>query len=1292
MLVNPDIEEKQKRKALWEKGYWVIPEGLDTSNFDFTWRPYVYERPYTHQFGTQWQRTGGPSFVIPESEGIKYHNAQHAIKLPNKTNFVKITNESVKFDYSWHPDDTDPPYIYVFTFKNKYNDEAEHVLEYHTPGSTDKKYLPYYNQIQFEIPHYTIETTLKALIDQYPTEKFWAVPKYLDCTDFDFNWRPNYYDAPYLHQFGTQWNHTGGPCLVVPDYLGIKYQFYQYAIQLPDESVKKYDIETTLEDLIEKHPNEHFWAIPKDIDITDFDFSWLPDKYERPYIHEFGTQWQPTGGPKYIVPNNEGYKYQTVLQARKIIATPQYDIETTLKDLMLEHPNEKFWAIPKGINKQKFDFSWQPHDREEPYLHIFGTQWQSTGGPVFVVPSARGSKFEDSQQAEMLEMKDNYKKVIINEEIDFDYSWHPNDNDPPYIYVFNLEYHYPTKISEPALEYRVLGATDYKYMTFPIVKPKPIEQYVIETTLEDLLEQHPEEMFWALPKNLDVSKFDFTWRPYKYDASYIHEFGTQWQSTGGPMFVVPNFQGIKYQTHQHAIRLATSKEGYVRLIDEDVFFDYSWHPNVNDPAYIYVFKMKYEYHEHRKEYVLEYHVPGAIDRKYMEYPMATTKEVEKYYIETTVEDLIKQHPDEIFWALNRELKYEEFNFYWMPEESKIHYVHVFGNSDSLDLQTYYVNAPKVLEHGIEYNYVDEQEIKIDTNLNMFYIDRGTNEGQFESLCEKYPNLIKTRYLNSWIETIQRCAKRTETNLFWVLSSDVDYTKFNFDYYPSTWQYRMVHVFGTQWSQWGNTYLINKEDFLLQTKHIRLIEHLSSLNFVKNKVAPIAECLYDIVYINYGNNTNTLSDVRKIANDRNLYEVEYDTDYYKTFTKILEVVGTRKEHFVWVCSSICDYSEFDFKYTCDPETVEQLHIFASNKQKYGDTFLVNVNSLREILPTIEHLNDYKILNFNYKQTAKRLPAPKVIVKDDTHCNAINVEYEFPYQIFVTEDNKNLEIIDEEPLSMWDEKSKNILVTTEGGTRIIVPKEAKSYVKKELYDYPYIIKSKKLEKSKPLDIIFFSNGEACAEENFEHLLKVVKGLPNSVVGVKGIQGRVASQHHAAQMSNTPWYFLINSKLKVNENFDFSWQPDRLQIPKHYIFLATNPVNGLEYGHQATVANNKKLTLNTLVKGLDFTLDSEHEVVNINSGTSTFNCSEWDTWRTAFREVIKIKHYASTMNDLDAKYRLQRWLNVADGNFADWCLKGAEEAVKYYESVNGDFEKLKLTYDWEWIDSYYRKLYTN
>jgi hypothetical protein len=314
---------------------------------------------------------------------------------------------------------------------------------------------------------------------------------------------------------------------------------------------------------------------------------------------------------------------------------------------------------------------------------------------------------------------------------------------------------------------------------------------------------------------------------------------------------------------------------------------------------------------------------------------------------------------------------------------------------------------------------------------------------------------------------------------------------------------------------------------------------------------------------------------------------------------------------------------------------------------------------------------------------RLPAPIVNVSDDTHCGSLDIDYDFPYVVLQTED---IPVVDTEPMSLWDSESKIIKVLSEGATQIIVPKEAKTYVKKELYDYPYIKKSDKLAKSKPLDIIFFSNGESIADKNYEHLLNITKNLPNKVRRIDGVDGRVKSQHAAANTSETSWYFLVNAKLKVSSKFNFNWQPDRLQIAKHYIFRATNPVNGLVYGHQAIVANNKRLTLNNNGVGLDFTMDSEHEVVDINSGIALYNTNEWDTWRTAFRECIKLKKSGTSENN----ERLHTWLTTGIGEFAQYSLQGARHAIEYYEEVDGDFDKLRLSYDWGWLRTYYQNKY--
>jgi hypothetical protein len=356
----------------------------------------------------------------------------------------------------------------------------------------------------------------------------------------------------------------------------------------------------------------------------------------------------------------------------------------------------------------------------------------------------------------------------------------------------------------------------------------------------------------------------------------------------------------------------------------------------------------------------------------------------------------------------------------------------------------------------------------------------------------------------------------------------------------------------------------------------------------------------------------------------------------------------------------------------------LHVFPSGKQKFGDTFFVDVNKTKEIISEMQVLDDYHKVNYNGTLKATRLPEPTIVISDDTHVDAVKLVDSFPYATLITSDNVNLDAIDIEPMSLWTPETKNIIVTSTGATRIVVPKEAMDHVKNELYDYPYIKRAPKLMLSSPLDIVFLSNGEAGAEENWEHLLSATKGIKNRIVRVDGVNGRVAAYHAAAEASNTPWMFTVFAKLKISPKFDWNWQPDRMQAPKHYIFHAKNLVNGLTYGHQAMIAYNKKLTLANEGRGLDFTLDNLHETVPLVSGTAQYNTDEFSTWRTAFREVLKLR-----ADDTDiAKERLNAWLNKAEGNFAQYSIKGAVDADEYYDEVDGDFDALKLSYEWAWL----------
>ena len=1215
-----------KRKNI-KTDSWVLLDNVDETKFDFSWHPDPTDPPYIYKWGCKFYPAEIQhvlEYHVAGATDIKYMKSTVEL-LPNDYWVEHYPVDREHFDFTWRPDPMDPPFIYVWGNKHVDGNVAP-TLEYHVPGATERKHLP-------------------ELIQLLPQpSKFEHLE---NCDGIDYSWIPDPTSPPYIYVWGNQWNKP-------EDKISI-----QYVVEGATEY--KY-----MEERAIRKPCMDNWLVPDNVDVSNFDFSWEPSPKEPAFIYQFGTQHQKTGGPRYIVSDATNIKYIDATRARAL-------------------PSKENWVLPDKIQIQEFDYSWHPDATEQPYTYQFGTQWQLTGGPKYVSPNSIGIKYIDPS---VLHAKASVDMSCwdIPEDIDrntFDFSWHPHPEDPDYIYEFGTQWH-----DRGGPRY-VPNIPDNEMLPIKYIDTRILKATRLATS-----------KYWEIPDNIDKNSFDFSWCPHPDDLAFVYQFGTQHQKTGGPRYVIPGARSTKYIDIQKA-RVLPSRKNWEIPEGLDVSkFDFSWHPDVTEPKSIYQFgTLLDDVHLKDGPRYVDPDNTGTI--VYLENKFVNSEiKYPKYTITTTLEDLINLHPNEIFWAVRDNIDYSNFDFDWVPTKEQAFNINVFGSSESETTQTYFVNA-KFYHQG----YTDKTFInntKIDDEFlstlfvkpNMFLVDRGNVEAQkrFEELKARFPDIQKTRFLNTWVDTISRCVNRSSTELCWILNSELDYAEFNFDYYPNPWQMKMVHVFGTQWSHWGTTYIVNRETFANDTKYINIIEHLSNLNFVKdqNKRARATSNLYDIFVVDHGNKEmfKTFRTIQSKANGKSVNSIDYKGNYLDTFKEILKQVSDKKENYIWICSSICDYTKFDFTYICDPFAREQLHVFPSTTQKYGDTFLVNVNKLRELITGMNTLQDYDKINFNRHMVLNRYPAPEIISDDDTHTSSLDIRFDYPYVVLTTEDNKEIEKIDYEPINLWSKETKNIVIASSGATRVVVPKEVKDVVKREFYDYPYIVKNSRLAKSKPLDIVFLSNGEPGADENYEHLLNVTRGLTNRIVRVDNVNGRVAAYHAAAEASETPWMFTVFAKLKVSNRFDWNWQPDRLQVPKHYVFHAKNPVNGLVYGHQAMIAYNKKITLANTGRGLDFTQDDVHEVVDIVSGVANFNTDEWTTWRTSFREAIKL----CTFSDEISQERLKTWTTVANGNYAQYCLDGANDAVQYFDEVAGDFDLLKLSYDWAWLklrfDSKYGK----
>jgi hypothetical protein len=223
-------------------------------------------------------------------------------------------------------------------------------------------------------------------------------------------------------------------------------------------------------------------------------------------------------------------------------------------------------------------------------------------------------------------------------------------------------------------------------------------------------------------------------------------------------------------------------------------------------------------------------------------------------------------------------------------------------------------------------------------------------------------------------------------------------------------------------------------------------------------------------------------------------------------------------------------------------------------------------------------------------------------------------------------------------------------------------------------------------RPLDIMFVSAGETGEQARYDRLCAV---SGREVRWIQGVQGRENALRAAAEQSQTDWFLVFPGKLWADQHFDFGWQPTRKHQPKHYIFYAQNPVNHLQYGHQAAVAYNRDLVLNQRRWGLDFTMSAAHDIVPLLSGVAQYDSDIWMCWRTAFREAIKLR-LAADAGDQESLGRLLIWQTVGQGDLGWWSRTGTQHGLDYYAEVSGEAEQLQASFAWSWLRARFAKLF--
>jgi hypothetical protein len=216
----------------------------------------------------------------------------------------------------------------------------------------------------------------------------------------------------------------------------------------------------------------------------------------------------------------------------------------------------------------------------------------------------------------------------------------------------------------------------------------------------------------------------------------------------------------------------------------------------------------------------------------------------------------------------------------------------------------------------------------------------------------------------------------------------------------------------------------------------------------------------------------------------------------------------------------------------------------------------------------------------------------------------------------------------------------------------------------------------------DIIFISYNEPQADENFSRL-KARFPYAQRVQGIKGIhQAHIA----AAKKAFTKMFWVVDADAQILDTFNFDHIVSEYDLENVHVWRSINPINDLEYGYGGVKLLPKSLTQNMDVSKPDMTtsISSLFKAMPEISNITAFNVDAFNTWKSAFRECVKLASKTiDRQDDADTNYRLNVWCTRGiDQPFGREAIEGAVQGKQYGLENKDNNEALKMINDFDWL----------
>ena len=1031
-----------------------------------------------------------------------------------------------------------------------------------------------------------------------------------------------------------------------------------------DKIKQKHNIQIveTFEQAKERSFTDMFWVVYDDTILRDtFKFSYKPDEWSFDFVHVFGNGDIDRLDGVALFPKNiditekelEHRFYASKKEIRIMASTPrayaQYNFASYKEylDALENAPTELFWYIPDDIIvKPDFDFdmTFSHHNNFDRHInHV----WLNG---------------------------DSYDGLML------------------------LSKHSP--ITEKEFTHRFLA--DKKEWDVQASKPKQYQVFQVDSwdEYQHALENSTSDMFWADSRNIDTSnfKFDLYFSHHnKYDREINHVFGHQVgdQILYNGLFLCSKIKPLtkkeiehryivtkkehdiiaskqlkyqvfeinNYEQYKHALETSQTEMFWglpndVEVSDDFDFDMYFSHDNKFDREINHVFLNG----EHRDGIVLfSKHAPFSkkeiehrfysSNKKEHDIVASRPKRFDYYYIETYDEYLnaVEHSFSEVFWVIPNDVEIIQkdiFDFYIPYSSTDRKTNHVWKNGANYDgialMSKHEVVTEKEFTHRFIVNRIEHDEVvSIPKRFERFTINN----------FEDYTNALEY----------------SKTDMFWGIPGDVEPDEsIDWDMYVfelDTLDRSVTHVFKNG-EDYDGIALFSKSKPVSEKE----IEHRFFADKKEHDIQLSSPKKYDVFTINnYDDYTNAL---------------------YHTST----------EMFWGVPSDIDIVDDFDFSmYFSHHNSFDRNinHVFL-NDEYYDGLVLFSKNVLVSE-KEIEHRFLIKKKEWDIV-ASKPKPFPIYTIKDYTdylkakdECNTgmfwityndiLPVE-DFDWNFYISHHNQ------------YERKINHVWKNGNFYDGIALVSKELNLSQREI-DYRFFAIKKEYDQvasyPKPYDIVFISNGEPNAEENFDALAARYERAKH----VQNIKGIHQAHQRAAELVETDMFWVVDADAEILEEFDFDYYVPKYDIDGQetvHVWRSFNPVNGLVYGYGGVKLLPTHLTRNVDVNSADMTtsISDKFKAIPEMSNKTAFNTDAFSAWRSGFRECAKLASKTiARQNDEETEFRLNAWCTRGDDKpFGKFAIAGAIAGKAFGEQNKDDPTEMKKINDFEWLQEQFNQ----